>query len=153
MEDYTLSDDLVETALAYFGSNYNCVQSVIKSVLEHKGFYFDGAVQTVAGLGAGISFSAQQCGAISGGILVIGRLAGETISDLREHRAVTHRLSSELQARFTKEFGTIICDKLTGVNMSDEEALDRAFEEDHFKKICPKFVEKTVRIIMEMFPD
>jgi C_GCAxxG_C_C family probable redox protein len=125
----------------------------VKSFLEYKDMYFDEATQIAAGFGAGIGFSGQQCGALSGAILVIGRILGETITDPRDHRSKTHDLTSELLSEFTDGFGTIVCDDLTGVKMSDEVALDRAFEEGHFKKICPKFIEKTVRILIEMFPD
>jgi C_GCAxxG_C_C family probable redox protein len=148
-----VSDSVFDVALSYFGSNYNCAQAVVKSFLRHKGFYFDGAIQIAAGLGAGISFSSQQCGVISGAILATGRMVGTTVSDLREHRAKTHDLASELQANFAEEFKTIICDDLTGVNMRDEDALDKAFDEGLFKEVCPKFAKKTVRILMDMFPD
>ncbi|MHA2600692.1 MAG: C-GCAxxG-C-C family protein [Candidatus Thorarchaeota archaeon SMTZ1-83] len=147
------SPSTVSAALTYFLGEYNCAQSVVKSVLEHKGLYFDGATQLAAGFGGGICFSGQQCGAVSGAVIVIGLLTGKTVADTREHKAITCRLVEEFSARFTEEFGTIICDDLTGVEMSDEEAFTKALEKGHFREVCPKFVDTTVRMLLEMFPD
>ncbi len=151
--DEALTKTAVDAALSYFDSEYNCVQSVLKSVLEHKGLYFGNATDLAAGFGGGIAFSGQQCGAISGAMMVIGLMVGQTTTDVKEQRSITHRLSSEFMNTFKAEFGSIRCDDLTGVNMSDSRAFEQAYEAGVFRKTCPKFVEKAVRIVMEMFPD
>ena len=152
MEDCLLAKAVTDAALSYFNSEYNCVQSVLKSLLENKGLYFDNATYLSAGFGGGIAFSGQQCGAISGAIMAIGLIVKRDISDVREHKSITHRRSSEVIDKFKAEFGTIRCDDLTGVDMSDNRAFKRAYEAGVFKETCPKFVEKAVRIVMEMFP-
>lgn len=143
----------MDAAISYFDSEYNCVQSVLRSVLEHKGLYFDQATYLAAGFGGGISFSGQQCGAISGAIMAIGVMARKITSDVREHRSITHHMSSEFMDKFREEFGTIRCDDLTNVDMSDDKAFEKAYEEGVFRNTCPKFVEKAVRIVTDMFPD
>jgi C_GCAxxG_C_C family probable redox protein len=153
MSGYHNAGPCGEAALAYFGSGFNCVQSVLKPVLEHKDLYFVEATQIAAGFGAGIGIRGQQCGAISGVIVAIVSLVDKTITNVRDHRTTTHCLSSELLAQFKEEFGTFICDDLTGVNMSDKDEFEKGFEEGVFNDICPKFVDKTVRILLEMFPD
>lgn len=103
--------------------------------------------------GGGISFSGQQCGAVSGAIMSIGIIVRKTTSDVREHKSITHRLSLEFMDKFREEFGTIRCDDLTGVDMSDDKAFKSAYEEGVFRNTCPKFVTTAVRIVMDMFPD
>ena len=140
-------------ALSYFESNHNCAQSVLRALLEHKGIHIDQAAQFAAGFGAGITYSGQQCGAISGAMMAIGILEGLTNSDIRQHKSRTYKLSSDLHSLFKKEFDSIICDELTGIDMGDSEKLRAANEAGHFEETCPKFVEASVRIVMDMFPD
>ena len=140
-------------ARSYFESNHNCAQSVLRALLEHKGIHIDQATQFAAGFGAGITYSGQQCGAISGAMMAIGILEGLKNSDTRQHKARTYDLSSELHKRFSEKFDSIICDELTGIDMSDSEMLKKANDASHFQEICPKFIEAAVRIVMDMFPD
>ena len=148
-----MTSDPGKKALEYFDSSYNCAQSTFKAILEHKGLYFDKATQVSSAFGGGITHTGQQCGAISGAIMAIGALVGRTESDVSEHKAATYRYASEFIDRFTEEFRKIRCDDLTGINMSDEEALKEAIDKGHFRETCPKFVEKAVKMVLEMFPD
>jgi C_GCAxxG_C_C family probable redox protein len=148
-----MTDTPEKKALRYFSSDYNCAQSVFLALLEHKGLPLDRAAQIAAGFGGGITHSGQQCGALSGAMMAIGVLEGVETSDVKQHKATTYRLSAELLERFKEVFETIRCDDLTGVDMSDQEALERASKEGVFSKVCPGYVEKAVRIVMDLFPD
>ncbi len=147
-----VSESAVGAASKYFSNEYNCAQAVFRAILEHKGAYFDEGTQLASGFGGGITYTGQQCGALSGAIMAIGLLVGKKVSDVREHKAETYKRSSELLSRFKEQFGTIICDDLTGVNMSDLEVKKKAIERGHFEEVCPKFVKETVRILTDMFP-
>ena len=147
-----VSENAIEAASKFFSNEYNCAQAVFRATLEHKGVYFEKGTQLASGFGGGITYTGQQCGALSGAIMAIGLLVGNKVSDVREHKAETYRLSAELLSRFKEQFGTIICDSLTGVKMSDSEAKKKAIEQGHFQEVCPKFVKETVRIVTEMFP-
>jgi C_GCAxxG_C_C family probable redox protein len=140
-------------ALEYFAGPYNCTQSVLKALLEHKGIQIDQATEFASGFGAGITYSGQQCGAISGAMMAIGILEGLTNSDVRKHKSKTYKRSSELHTRFKAEFGSIVCDELTGIDMSDSQKLNEANDAGHFDEVCPKFIEASVKIVMDMFPD
>jgi len=142
-----------EKALSYFDSEYNCAQSVFKSLLEHKGLHIDDATYLASGFGGGISFSGQQCGAISGAMMAIGLFVARNIRDVKKHKSVTHDLSAQLMKKFRAEFGHIRCDDLTGIDMSNKDAFTKAYDSGVFKETCPKFVAGAVRIVLEMFPD
>ena len=143
----------VKKALEHFKGSYNCSQSVLKAILEHKGIQIGSATDFASGFGAGITYSGQQCGAISGAIMAIGILEGLTNSDVRKHKSITYKRSSELHRRFKEEFGSIICDELTGIDMSDSQKLKEMNDVGHFDEVCPKFLESSVRIVMDMFTD
>ncbi|MFX1544390.1 MAG: C-GCAxxG-C-C family protein [Promethearchaeota archaeon] len=145
-------DSAIKASLKYFSGGYNCAQAVFRAISEHKGVYIENGTQLASGFGGGITHSGQQCGALSGAIMAIGLLVGKNVSDVREHKAETYRLSAELLSRFKEQFGTIICDTLTGVKMSDSEARKNAIEQGRFQEVCPKFVKEAVRIVTEMFP-
>ena len=140
-------------ALSYFESNYNCAQSVLRALLEHKGIHIDQASQIAAGFGGGIAHSSQQCGAISGAMMAIGILEGLTNCDVQQHKSKTYELSTKLHTKFKTEFSSIICDELTGIDMSDSQKIQDAIDSGHFGKICPKFIESTIRTVLTMYPD
>ncbi|MHA2602762.1 MAG: C-GCAxxG-C-C family protein [Candidatus Thorarchaeota archaeon SMTZ1-83] len=148
-----VSKNAIEAASKYFSAEYNCAQAVFRAFLEHKDAYIEDGTQLASGFGGGITHSGQQCGALSGAIMAIGRLVGMGIPDIQKHKSETYRISAELLSRFSEKFGTIICDDLTGVKMSDNEALRKAIKDSHFQEICPKFVTETVSILMDLFPD
>ena len=84
--------------------------------------------------------------------MVIGKILGKTIIDAREHRATTHDLTSKLLAQFTKEFGTINCDDLTGVNMSNKDEFAKAFEKGVFRETCPSSLKRQSKFSLSYFP-
>ena len=92
-------------------------------------------------------------GAISGAMMAIGILEGQTNFDLQQHKSKTYELSTELHTKFKDEFGSIICDELTGIDMSDSQKMQDAIDTGHFGKICPKFIESTIRAVLTMYPD
>ena len=148
-----MSEKVVNIALSYFLGEYNCAQSVFKSMLEYKGVTLNEATQIAAGFGGGICFSGQQCGAISGAIMTIGVLVGKMTDNVKEHKDTTFQLSTEFQDKFEEKFGTIRCDDLTGIDMNNEEAFRKAYDEGIFWQICPKYVEQAVRILIDMFSE
>ncbi|MFX0108126.1 MAG: C-GCAxxG-C-C family protein [Candidatus Hodarchaeota archaeon] len=148
-----VSESAIDAASKYFSGDYNCAQAVFRAFLEHKDAYIEGGTQIASGFGGGITHSGQQCGALSGAIMAIGRMVGFETPNVKKHKSETYRISAELLSRFSEKHGTIICDELTGVNMSDKEVLKKAIDSGHFQEICPGFVKDTVSILMDLFPE
>ena len=140
----------VDQALAYFGSEHNCSQSVFRAVLEKYGVYFDEGTAAMAGLGGGVGLQGNVCGAVSGAVAALGMLNTPKFSDFEEHKNATYTSAAKFIYKFKKKFDTIICDELTGVKMADKDARDDAIESGHFRKTCPKFVEEAVRIVLDI---
>jgi C_GCAxxG_C_C family probable redox protein len=72
MEVSILTDDLIDLALKYFDTNYNCAQSTFCAILNHKGLEFYQAPFLAAGFGGGLAYSGNQCGVVAGSIMAIG---------------------------------------------------------------------------------
>jgi C_GCAxxG_C_C family probable redox protein len=137
-------------ATELFDREYNCAQAVLKAVIEYNGISIDDATNVAAGFGGGITYSGQQCGAISGALMSLGAIVGTRVSDILQHKAETYKLAEELQRKFKEEFGSIICDVLTGIDMGNAELRKRASTEGHFMDICPKFVNWCATKVMEL---
>ena len=140
-----------QKAKEYFASDYNCAQSVLRAILEHEDIMFEEAKYLPAGFGGGMGTQGQVCGAITGGILAIGMLSKKDELTVKEHIQDSYKFTFQLIDRFSKEFGTTICDKLIDVKMSNPEDRKRAYEEGIFRNTCPTFVENVVDIILEMY--
>ena len=59
-------------AVDKFLSGYNCAQSVLYAFREEIGLGDDMALKIACGLGAGMGRKQEVCGAVTGGILVLG---------------------------------------------------------------------------------
>ena len=147
-----MSQKVIDSALARFTDDHNCAQSVLISFLEHKGLSITEAVHLAAGFGGGIGLQGKTCGAATGGVLAIGALTGQTISNLGDSKNETYGLVMRFLKRFRSEFSSQMCSDLVRLDMTDPKQLQAALDEGHFKKTCPKFVEGAMRILLDIFP-
>ena len=147
------SDKIAKRALELLGQEYSCAQSVLRAVLEHYDMMFEYSTLVSAGFGGGIAHQGEICGAVSGAIMALGILEGQNTSDHKEHKIKTYDLGEKFIAKFREKFETTKCSDLTGVDITDENARNKASQDGHFARICPQFVDYAVRIILDMFPD
>ncbi|NHJ04630.1 MAG: C_GCAxxG_C_C family protein [Candidatus Heimdallarchaeota archaeon] len=152
MVKFDLSNEIVRKAKENF-PKYNCAQSVLKAILEHKELYFDQVTTLAAGFGGGISRRGEICGAVSGAIMAIGIIHGQQIKDPKEHKIVTYNSANEFIKKFNQIHNTVICNELIGFDISDSEAREKGNKEGIFENICPNFIESAIKIILEMFPE
>ncbi|MFX1482188.1 MAG: C-GCAxxG-C-C family protein [Promethearchaeota archaeon] len=145
-----MPEETVANALRYFSKDHNCAQSVLRSVLEKYGLYFDQATSVVAGMGGGIGLQGNVCGAVVGAVAALGVLNRQRYTDFKEHKDETYTSAAKFMYKFKKRHETVLCDELTGVTMSDSAARDQAIENGHFKKVCPSFIEDAVQIVLDM---
>jgi C_GCAxxG_C_C family probable redox protein len=145
-----MTDEATKLAMKYFSSDYNCAQSVTKSILESKGIDFDEVFHLTAGFGGGIGLQGHVCGAVSGAVAALGVINGKKYGDAKKHKAMTYESAQEFIRRFKEKNGSIICDKLTEIEMADKVQHDRALKDGTFQKICPGFVKDAVKIVLDL---
>ncbi len=145
-----MTDDAVKQSMKYFSSKYNCSQSVMKAILENKGMDFDEIFNLAAGFGGGVGLQGHICGAVSGAVAALGVVNGAKFDDTRDHKKETYVSAAKFMKIFSEKNGSIICDDLTGIVMSDEAAHDRAIEDGTFEKICPGYVKDAVKIVLDL---
>ena len=106
------------------------------------------ALKIACGLGAGMGRKEEVCGAVTGGILVLGMRHGRGSKDERSAMDLTYLRTRELMDEFAKKHGTFICRKLLkGCELTTEEGQKHFKEKDFLKKICAPCVQSVVEIL------
>jgi C_GCAxxG_C_C family probable redox protein len=144
------TEKAVATARELFASNHNCAQSVMKAILSEANLDFDQIVPLAAGLGGGISHEGNVCGAVSGAIAALGVLNTRWYTDVPKHKEATYALGEEFVRQFKRKHGSILCNSLTGIDITDVKARNHAFKNGTFRRVCPIYVESAVKIALEL---
>ena len=139
--------------LEYFNGDYNCAQSVLRTILEEKEIYFEDAPSVAAAFGGGIIGRGEICGAVSGALMAIGVLNSKLSEDMVEIKDATKKHSEIFYKKFEEIFGHNTCNGLIGINRNDLVARQKAVDAGIYRENCPKFVSQAVSIVLEMFKD
>jgi len=146
----------VEVASSKFLEGYNCAQSVFYAFCDDLHIDRNLALKLACGFGAGMGRSQEVCGAVTGGIMVIGAKFGRGEKDDRKATELTYRKTRELMERFGKKHGVVICRQLVDeCDFSTEQGQKEFKEKDLIHKTCLPCVESVVEIlddIIFLFP-
>ena len=106
------------------------------------------ALKIACGLGAGMGRKEEICGAVTGGILVLGLRHGRGSKDDRSAMELTYVKTRELMDQFSGRHGTVVCRSLlNGCELMTEEG-QRYFKENELLiKTCTPCVESVVEIL------
>ena len=108
----------------------------------------EAALKITCGLGAGMGRKEEVCGAVTGGIIVIGAKYGRGVNDDRTATEETYAKTRELMDQFAKRHGTFICRKLlNGCELTTEEGQKQFKENDLLNKTCKPCVQSVVEIL------
>ena len=106
------------------------------------------ALKIVCGLGAGMGRKKEVCGAVTGGILVLGMRHGRGCNDDRSAMELTYLKTREFMDEFAKKNGSFICRKLLNdCDLMTGEGQKHFKENDFLNKICKPCVRSAVEII------
>jgi len=140
-----------ETATTRFLSGYNCAQAVLYAFRDEAGLGEDLALKIPTGLGAGMGRKQEVCGAVTGGILVLGLRHGQGSTDDRSATEQTYLKTRELMDRFAAKHGSCLCRQLLqGYDLATEEGRRRAKADDMLNKVCRPCVQTVVEILEQM---
>jgi C_GCAxxG_C_C family probable redox protein len=140
-----------DTAVEKFLSGFNCAQAVLHTYSNDFHFDPETALKIACGLGAGLGRKEEVCGAVTGGVLVIGLKYGRGGSDDRTATERTYKKTRELMALFRQEQGTYICRELIdNCDLMTEEGQKYFKEQDLQNKTCKHCVRSVVRILEEI---
>ena len=137
-----------DIAVEKFAQGYNCAQSVVYSFCDDLRLDKNSALKMACGFGAGMGRKQEVCGAVTGGILVIGAKYGRGENDDPSATEQTYAKARELMDRFSGRRGTFLCRKLLdGCDLSTEEGHRRFAEKDLRNGTCRLCVQDAVDIL------
>ena len=140
-----------DVATAKFFSGYNCAQSIVYAFSDTLGLDKDLALKVACGFGAGMGRKQEVCGAVSGGIMVIGWKYGRGESDERKVMDLAYVKVRALMDRFSEKHGTFICRKLVGeCEFTTDEGQKMYKERDLLHKICVPCVVSVAEILEDI---
>jgi C_GCAxxG_C_C family probable redox protein len=126
-----------DIAVSKFLEGYNCTQSIVYAFADIFGIEKNLALKIACGFGAGMGRKGEVCGAVSGGIMVIGLKYGRGEKDDRKVTDATYQKVRELLDSFADKQGTFICRKLLdGCELTTEEGQKQFKDRDYLHKIC-----------------
>ena len=144
-------DTLSERAAEKFVSGYNCAQAVIWSFSGEIGLTPDTALRIACGFGGGVAKRQEVCGAVTGGIMVLGMILGEGDQQDRSATEETYAKSAEFMSRFEAARGSSNClQLLDGCDINTEEGRKTVKDLDLRNVTCKACVQTAVEILDEM---
>jgi C_GCAxxG_C_C family probable redox protein len=140
-----------EAAAAMVAGNWNCAQSVLAVFCDDLGLDREAAMKLASGFGAGMARKQEVCGAVTGGIMVIGLKHGQAREDDKAAKETAYRLSREMMDRFQARFGSCLCrELLPGIDLATEAGHARYKAEGWSEKICRPCVRFSVGLLGEI---
>jgi len=140
-----------EIATTRFLSGYNCAQAVLDAFRDETGLDEDLALKIATGLGAGMGRKQEVCGAVTGGILVLGLRHGRGTTDDHSATERTYLRTRELMDRLAAKHGSCLCRQLLqGYDLATQEGLQRAKADDIINKVCRPCVQTVVEILEQL---
>ena len=114
--------DKGQMAVDKYAEGYNCAQSVVFAFCDECGIGQDAALKVSCGFGGGMGRKQEVCGAVVGGIMVLGLLRGRGTADGRSVAEALYPMTREFMDAFAARNGSYLCrDLLSGCDLKSEE--------------------------------
>jgi C_GCAxxG_C_C family probable redox protein len=131
-----------------------CGQALVAAFQELLGMRNIPALKAATGFSGGIANQGLPCGPLLGGIMIIGMKYGR---DNLEDYSLSRRIKEpilRLCKEFRKEFGSLNCRDIIGLDLSDPEQLRQFADKDIRNKLCASVViRKTAEIVAAILDD
>ena len=138
-----------ELIAEYLSQGFNCAQVVTVSFAEKLNADKKTLLATAAGFGGGIGRQGLTCGAVSGGVIVLGLTKGQIEPFDTDSKQATYQAVQEFSSRFKQKNGAIACKDLLNCDISTHEGFELHKQGCH-KEICFRCIETAIEILDEM---
>jgi len=142
--------DKAQLAVDKFAEGYNCAQSVVFAFCDECGIGGDAALKVSCGFGGGMGRKQEVCGAVTGGIMVLGLRHGRGTQDGRPVTEDLYRMTREFMDAFAVRNGSYLCRDLTGCDLTTEEGQRRFKEDGLLEKVCKQCVRSAAEMLEKM---
>ncbi len=135
----------VDEALKIFDEKFHCSQAVLAAFSEEYGIKKEDALKIGACFGSGMR-KGEVCGACTGALMVLGLKYGKYQKDDIKSKIRTDQVCDQFLDEFQKENGSYICNTLLGCDISTQEGIQYAIDNNLFTEFCPQMVKSAVII-------
>jgi len=143
--------DKIDVAVEKFMSGYNCAQAVLFAYCDELNLEKNAALKLACGFGGGMGRKEEVCGAVTGGIMVLGGMYGRGENDERAAAETSYARTRELLERFQSGHGSYICrELLDGCDLTTKEGQGYFKQNDLLNRTCKECVRSVARILEEM---
>jgi C_GCAxxG_C_C family probable redox protein len=148
-----LKEQVKKKAYDYELQFHGCSQSILLAFQELLGMSdeltFKAAGPLCAGLGMG-----KTCGALTGGMMVLGMKCGraridEGLGGLFSGILIAQRLVRE----FEQEYGTTACSEISRLDWTDSDEVIQAVNNPEFMAMCANVVSRTAEMVAEIIAE
>jgi C_GCAxxG_C_C family probable redox protein len=139
--------DPPEEVVNLFNQGFYCSQAVFCAYCEKFGLDKDTACRIATPFGAGIGWTGNMCGAVAGGLMVIGLKYGNTDPDDMDAKKKVFAATQKFIVEFVDRHATINCTELLGYDLSDPDQRFEARKLGVTKDKCPNFVKDAAEIL------
>ena len=136
-----------EKAIKLYKDEYNCPQSVLCAYADKLGLDQETAQKIASPFGGGIARTGKICGAITGGLMVIGMKNWTDGSDKEAAKSKVYQISNEFMDEMRKRNNTLNCEGLLGISVSTAEGRALVKEKNLNQKICNKVITDVINIL------
>ena len=140
--------DKGQMAVDKFMEGYNCAQSVVFAFCEECGLSQDAALKVACGFGAGMGRKQEVCGAVAGGVMVLGLRHGRGTQEGRPVTEALYPMTREFMDGFAVRNGSYLCrDLLSGCELTSEEGQRQFKERGLLEKVCKPCVRSAAELL------
>ena len=134
-----------------FEGGGNCAQSVFTAYADLTGFSEEQALRMASAFGGGIGRLRETCGAVSGGVLVIGCLYGYSQLPGDEAKAEVYRKTQQFVRAFKAATGSMWCHELLGLETWPEDPRPSARTQQYYAaRPCGTIIETGGRVLDQL---
>ncbi|HPK52880.1 MAG TPA: C-GCAxxG-C-C family protein [Smithellaceae bacterium] len=153
-----LLDRIEKAAYENEKSFHGCSRCVAKAIQDHLHIGDENTIKAATPLAAGVAMRGETCGALLGGMLMLGLVTAS--ADVKDSKAMTGTMGAgfKLARKVEKELGTTNCTELQKANFgrfysladpAQYEAFIQAGGYEKCSKVCGKVARITASLILE----
>ena len=139
-----------EQALLDLKNGFCCAQAVAAAFCGEYAISREAAAKMASPFGAGMSRTGSVCGAVTGALMAIGMKYGSSKPSDTGAKKKSYAVTGLFLKKFEKKYGSTICPKLTGVDISTESGMEAARKNGVFEKVCTAIVADTISMLEDM---
>jgi C_GCAxxG_C_C family probable redox protein len=145
-----MTSERSDRAVAHFNAGFSCSQAICLAYGDEFGLSPSDAARVAAGFGGGMARTDRICGAVTGGVMVLGLAYGGTGAEDRIEKEATYAAVQEFLAAFETAHGSISCTELLGYNLGKPAEAAAAREAGAVPRVCPGLVRSTGLLLEEI---